>query len=263
MFGERRIGRVRSDRIAALHADYGEIAEAAIRDGLTDVDWSRHEPAAREMDRLGIQVGCAPTVRGSRFQMFSDTQEILAAVRDVDAAQTSVLMEFYIWNEGAMADEVLEAVLCAAKRGVSCRLLIDGLGARPWWKSKQPRRLRDAGVGLQAALPVGLFRTFVGRTDLRVHRKIVVIDGKTAWTGSMNLVDPRFFKQDSGVGEWVDAMVRVEGSVVASLAATMIGDWMLESGEKLDALIEKRGTPFGRPRRYCGRSGRSFRTWAD
>jgi cardiolipin synthase len=150
-------------------------------------------------------------------------------------------MEFYIWNEGGAADEVLEAVIRAAQRGVSCRLLIDALGARPWWKGKQPQQLRDAGVEVRPALPVGFFRTFVGRTDLRVHRKIVVIDGKAAWTGSMNLVDPRFFKQDSGVGEWVDAMVRVEGAVVAPLACTMIGDWILETGEPLDDLIESAG----------------------
>jgi cardiolipin synthase len=103
------------------------------------------------------------------------------------------------------------------------------------------RRLRDAGVEVRPALPVGLFRTFVGRTDLRDHRKIVVVDGAVAWTGSMNMVDPRFFKQDSGVGQWVDAMVRLQGAVVAPLAATMIGDWMLETGEPLGDLIESAG----------------------
>jgi cardiolipin synthase len=66
---------------------------------------------------------------------------------------------------------------------------------------------------------------------LRLHRKIVVIDGDVAWTGSMNLVDPRFFKQDAGVGEWIDAMVRIQGSAVAALATTMVGDWVLETGE--------------------------------
>ena len=74
-------------------------------------------------------------------------------------------------------------------------LLIDALGARPWWKGIQPKRLRDAGVQLRAALPAGLLRTLVGRTDLRLHRKIVVIDGMAAWTGSMNLVDPRYLKR--------------------------------------------------------------------
>jgi cardiolipin synthase len=225
LIGERRIGQQRAKRITMLRTDFKKIADTAFREGITEVDWSRHVPAAQGMDRLGRKLGGAPTVRGSSFRMHNVTSEILSAfVSDVDAAKTSLLMEFYIWNEGGAADEVLEAVIRAGQRGVSCRLLVDALGARPWWKGNQPQRLRDAGVEVRPALPVGIFRTFVGRTDLRVHRKIVVIDGKLAWTGSMNLVDPRFFKQDSGVGEWIDAMVHLEGAVVAPLAATMIGD---------------------------------------
>ncbi len=192
------------------------------------------------MNHLGRAMAGIQTVRGSSFEMFSDTPTILQAItRDVDASEKSVLMEFYIWNEGGLADEVLEAVIRAAQRGVHCCLLIDALGARPWWKGGQPKRLREAGVELRSALPVGLFRTLIGRTDLRLHRKIVVIDGDVAWTGSMNLVDPRFFKQDSGVGQWVDAMVRLQGSVVVPLAVTMIGDWMLESGTSLEEIITR------------------------
>jgi cardiolipin synthase A/B len=115
---------------------------------------------------------------------------------------------------------------------------VDALGARPWWRGGQPQRLRDAGVELRPALPVGLFRTFVGRTDLRLHRKIVVVDGDVAWTGSMNVVDPRIFKRNAGVGQWVDAMVRVQGSAVAPLAVTMISDWTLETGETCRELVE-------------------------
>ena len=242
LIGERRIGRTRVRGIESLRISYRKIVDATIEKGLTDVDWSRHALAVRGMNQLGLTMVGSPTVRGSSFQLFSDTQEILEALaRDVDEAQTSVLMEFYIWHEGGLADEVLEAVIRAAKRGVSCCLLIDALGARPWWKGNKPQQLRDAGVDVRPALPVGLFRTLVGRTDLRLHRKIVVIDGVSAWTGSMNLVDPRFFKQDSGVGEWVDAMVRVQGSVVVPLAAIMIGDWILETGEPLADVISRAG----------------------
>jgi cardiolipin synthase len=242
LIGERRIGRTRMRALDALRVSNNQISQAAIREGLMDVDWSRHSSTALGMDRLGKKVVASATVRGSHLQMFSDTQEILQAiVQDVDSAKKSVLMEFYIWNEGGAADEVLEALINASRRGVSCRLLVDALGARPWWKGEQPKRLRDAGVEVQPALPVGLLRTFVGRTDLRLHRKIVVVDGEVAWTGSMNLVDPRFFKQDSGVGEWVDAMVRVQGAVVVPLALTMIGDWALESEETLKSLIESAG----------------------
>ncbi len=242
LIGERRIGRKRWHGIDELRGDFREIARAAIPADFTAVDWASLPPAAQAMDRLGRALVGGATVRGNRFQLFSDTQEILAAIaRDVDAAKTSVLMEFYIWNEGGAADAVLEAVIRAAGRGVQCRLLVDALGARPWWKGSQPQRLREAGVELRAALPVGLLRTVVGRTDLRLHRKIVVIDGAAAWTGSMNLVDPRYFKQDSGVGEWVDAMVRFEGTVVNPLAATLIGDWILESGEPMQKIIDSAG----------------------
>jgi cardiolipin synthase len=201
------------------------------------------------MDRLGRKLVGSATVCGSRFQLFSDTDEILQAiVSDMNGAKTSVLMEFYIYYEGGLADEVLEALILAAQRGVRCRVLIDAVGARPWWKGKQPKRLRNAGVELRAALPVGLFRTLVGRTDLRLHRKIVVVDGKVAWTGSMNLVDPRYFKKGAGVGEWVDAMVRLEGAVVVPLGATLIGDWLLETGESIQDLIRSAGLRLVEPK---------------
>ncbi len=242
MIGERRIGRGRARGFRMLRVDIRSIFESAISEGLLAVDWSRHSRAARGMDQLGKKIVGLSTVHGSRFQLFSDTQAALQAItKDIDAAQTSVLLEFYIWNEGGRADEVLEAVIRAAQRGVNCGVLIDALGARPWWKGKQPRRLRAAGVHVRPALPVGLLRTLVGRTDLRLHRKIVVIDGHTAWTGSMNLVDPRFFKQNSGVGEWVDAMVRLEGSVVAALATVLISDWILETGEPMADIISRNG----------------------
>lgn len=248
LIGERRISRGRYRGMKALRTDYRKICEAAIKKGLTDVDWSRHAPAAYGMNQLGWALAGSPTVRGSAFELFSDTQQSLHQIaQDVDAARTSVLMEFYIWNAGGHADDVLAAVTRAAQRGVSCCLLIDAVGARPWWKGEQPKQLREAGVELRRALPVGLFRTFVGRTDLRLHRKIVVIDGAVAWTGSMNLVDPRFFKQDAGVGEWIDAMVRVEGAVVAPLAATMIGDWILETGEPIEDIIQRHGLQLVEP----------------
>jgi cardiolipin synthase len=69
-----------------------------------------------------------------------------------------------------------------------------------------------------------------------MHRKIVVIDGEIAFTGSLNLVDPRFFKQDSGFGQWVDAMVRLQGPAVEPLAITFLKDWELERYEGIESL---------------------------
>lgn len=248
LIGERRIGRRRKRDLDTLHTDFRKIAEAAIPAGLTEVAWPRHAPAARCLDRLGRTLVGSPTVKGSRFKLFADTQAALKAIaHDVDSAKTSVLMEFYIWNEGGTAEIVLDALIRAAERGVRCRVLIDALGARPWWQGRQPQQLRDAGVEVREALPVGLLRSLVGRTDLRLHRKIIVVDGEVAWTGSMNLVDPAYFKADAGVGEWVDAMVRLEGAIVVPLGAILIGDWLLETGEPMLDLIHSAGLHLVRP----------------
>ncbi|MCB1494364.1 MAG: cardiolipin synthase [Bauldia sp.] len=250
LIGERRIDPRREREIKALQHDYRRLFDASRERGATDIDWSRHRPAARQLEALGGNLVGSHAVAGSAYRLFSDTAEMLATIaRDVEAARTSVLMEFYIWGEGGAADTVVEALVAAAGRGVACRILVDAIGGRPWWKGKQPARLRAAGVEVQPALPVGLFRSFVGRTDLRLHRKIIVIDGEIAWTGSMNLVDPRFFKTDAGVGEWVDAMVRLEGPIVAPLAATAIGDWRLETNEEIADLVESAGLRLNPP---CG-----------
>ncbi|MEX1349637.1 MAG: hypothetical protein AB1Z31_18110, partial [Desulfobacterales bacterium] len=68
-------------------------------------------------------------------------------------------------------------------------------------------QLKAGGVEVAFTLPVSSIGVFKVRPDLRLHRKIVVIDDTAACTGSFNLVDPRLFKQDAGVEEWVDAMV--------------------------------------------------------
>lgn len=60
--------------------------------------------------------------------------------------------------------------------------------------------------------------------------KVALIAHRVAYTGSQNLVDPRYFKRASGAGQWVDAMMRIEGPAVESLAGTFERDWSLEIG---------------------------------
>jgi cardiolipin synthase len=100
-------------------------------------------------------------------------------------------------------------------------------------RSRKLKELRDAGVEIRAALQAGIIRMLFVRFDLRLHRKIAVIDGRVGYAGSMNLVDPRYFKQTAGVGEWVDAMARIEGPAVHALGLVIEEDWELETGEKL------------------------------
>jgi cardiolipin synthase A/B len=132
---------------------------------------------------------------------------------------------------GGDADLVGEALIAASRRGVDCRVLLDSLGSNSWFKSQWPTRFRASGIQVTEALPIQFGRFQFRRADLRLHRKIFVIDNTIVWTGSMNLVDPRTFKQDSGVGQWVDAMVRIEGPVAAQFELTFAFDWSVDNPE--------------------------------
>ena len=180
-----------------------------------------------------------PTMSNNKLHLMDHFETVFdAIIEDIDCARSTCHLEFYIWTEGGKADEVAESLARAAKRGVICRVLVDAVGSKKFLKSKLVQRLRNSGVHIVASLPVGPLRMLMTRSDLRNHRKIIVIDGEIAYTGSQNLVDPRFFKQEEGVGQWIDAMVRMEGPSVEALAGTFLEDWELDTGEGLEALEE-------------------------
>jgi cardiolipin synthase len=125
---------------------------------------------------------------------------------------------------------------------VQCRVLVDAIGSKAFLKSDLARGLRQSGVQVVAALPAGLLRLVLSRPDLRMHRKIAVIDDEVAYTGSLNLADPLLLKREAGVGQWVDALVRVQGPAVGALADTFREDWAIESGRAIDPAPRTEGT---------------------
>ena len=149
---------------------------------------------------------------------------------DVAKAQHSIHLETYIWFPGGRVDTLSEALMAAAARGVKVSLLIDHAGSRAFFRSPWRKRLIDAGIEVVPALPVRLWRALVQRIDLRLHRKLVVIDGRIAYSGSMNIADPRFFKTEAKVGEWVDIMLRLEGPAAHGLDKVFAWDWEVETG---------------------------------
>lgn len=229
LFGERPIGR---RRLRRAHAFYRHIAEVAPPLWAADVvDPAALAPCWRGLARLAHRTSRLPVLGGSTLALHDGAEAILRAiVADIDAAVHSVDLAFYIWNAGGVADEVQAALERAAQRGLHCRVLLDALGSKAFLKTAAPARMRKAGIVLEAALAIGPLGMIWRRADLRLHRKIVVVDEHIAYTGSMNLVDPRFFKQDAGVGEWIDAMVRIEGPAVAALRAVFLFDWSLQTG---------------------------------
>jgi len=235
LFGELRLGKQHSNRLRALQRPYNDW-RAGLQEAFT-LNWSQHGEASEPLARLAANAAGIPALPGNTLELIGDWESSLRRlIADIDAAERSCYMEFYIWHPGGIADEVVDALTRASRSGVVCRVLLDAVGSSTFLRSTAGRSLKEAGVQLESALSGGVFHTLVKRFDLRMHRKIVVIDGEIAYTGSLNLVDPRFFKQDSNVGQWIDAMVRLQGPAVEPMAITFLQDWELERHEGIESL---------------------------
>jgi len=237
VLGELRLGRRRALRAIHIAQPIRELLEEL--PGRSRVDWSRTEHRFKSLAEMSWRTIGVPAMGRNHVELIDSWQQAFARlIDDIDQAQSTVHLEFYIWNEGGEADAVAAALGRARARGVVCRVLVDDMGSYRFLRGAQAAELRSAGVDVQSALPGGLWRVPFVRIDLRMHRKIVVVDGRIAYTGSLNLVDPRYFKQDAGVGQWVDAMVRIEGPAVEPLAITFLSDWFVESDDQADELSE-------------------------
>jgi cardiolipin synthase len=151
-------------------------------------------------------------------------------IADFDAATDHIHVMYYIWLDDDMGTAVGEALMRAAKRGVRCRAMVDGLGSRKLLRSLLWKRMQDAGVEVSVALPINnLLKVLLfSRIDLRNHRKITVIDGKIGYVGSRNSADPEF-RIKPKYAPWVDIMLRVQGPLVAQNQMLFANDWLMEN----------------------------------
>lgn len=161
---------------------------------------------------------------GCGIRLIPEAEDFYAELeREIGAAQSSIHLEFFIWQPDPLGQRLLAALAAAAQRGVEVRLLLDELGS---WQLKRRylRGLEQAGGEWSWFSSVHPLRQrwFL---HLRNHRKLVVIDGRLAWAGGMN------------VGEeycvWRDLHARFEGPIVASLQSVFTDDWFFGTTRRL------------------------------
>jgi cardiolipin synthase A/B len=202
------------------------------REGLREILGAAEDlPAGiRPLAILGEDLGGFRPLGGNSVELLPDySGAIDRLVADIECSTNTAHLLLYIFEGDGTGERVADALVRAAKRGVTCRVVMDALGSKRGLKVLGPR-MRAAGVEVTPALPVGLFRRHTARYDLRNHRKIAVLDGRIGYAGSQNVVDGLFVKGYPNEELWA----RVEGPVVLQLQAVFLSDYFCETGAMFD-----------------------------
>ncbi|HEU5038348.1 MAG TPA: cardiolipin synthase [Nocardioides sp.] len=238
LFGRTTVGRQRRAQQEEVNA---AILAAAHLEDIEDHERRRElPPLVQTFARLNRRLGVLPLSFGNTVELIEDYQaQIDAMTREVATATDYVHVQFYIsaWDE--VTAPFFEELVRATERGVTVRLLFDHLGSRgiPGYKDFV-RRLGATSIRWTPMLPIRPLKGDLRRPDLRNHRKILVVDGRVAFSGSQNLIEACYDKpKNQKLGRaWVELVARLEGPAVQELNVVFATDWFTETGENLQEL---------------------------
>jgi cardiolipin synthase len=226
------INRVRRSAVA-LRGDmihHRTVALTAPDAFATDPVFSRTEMEhLRLLEKLVDRVASRPLLPGNQVEPLVDGPQAYAAmIEAIDSAALSIGLGSYIFDCAGPGGEFIEALARAKQRSVEVRVLIDAVGA----KYSRPAVAR---VLLRHGIPAGLFNQrllprWLPALNLRNHRKILVVDGRTGFTGGLNI--KREYGRP-GPDRFHDLYFRLRGPAVAHLGEVFADDWQFTTGESL------------------------------
>jgi len=194
--------------------------------------------------KLATKLGGLPPMSGNTIAFHTHYNQSLQAVAAaIDEAKEYVHIQFYIASLDTATQVVFDALERAVSRGVVVRFMYDKLLSRRFKGVRQMEKfLKEKGVLVKEMLPLYLIPgAEFTRPDLRNHRKVVIIDGVVAFSGSQNLIDKSYNRRDGVVYEEVVAEMR--GPIVWKLNNVFRSDWMAETGEALLSIVEDVDVP--------------------
>lgn len=143
-------------------------------------------------------------------------------LKELEKAEEFIFLEYFIVERGKMWDSILEILERKAKEGVEVRFMYDGMCSILLLPYSYPKKLRAMGIKAKMFAPI---RPLMSTTqNNRDHRKILVIDGKTAYTGGVNLAD-EYINAKQKYGHWKDTAIKVEGEAVKSFTIMFLQMW--------------------------------------
>jgi cardiolipin synthase len=227
-FGINRVERRKAHKQAARRqvAAHGPSLHAHAR-GVED----RLNGEQRSLMTLARQAcGTVPTA-GNHVELLIDTNIAYRRIEEAfEAAKETINLEYYIWKADRAGLRMRDLLIERAKAGVEVRFLYDGLGSLGLSrKFLQP--MRDAGIQIRTFIPGRNLRERWS-INLRSHRKIIVLDGRTGFTGGMNIGD-EYLGRNKRLGYWRDTHLALEGPTVLQLQQVFAEDWYYAAGEEL------------------------------
>ena len=199
------------------------------RTGLAEPVKERLNRRAWGLSSLMVGAGAFPPRRGNSMSVYADGMEAYDEIMKMaDEAERRIDVCTYILGKDAVGRAIIDKLAERAADGVEVRLLVDGVGSFGT-KGRFARPLREAGGKVGTFLPVIPVRRKAS-AHLRNHRKIVVVDGRSAFVGGMNL-SSQFMGPRSDQPRWKDVSMRLDGPVARDLHEVFQADWEFTTGE--------------------------------
>lgn len=206
--------------------------------------WAKAAPDLKALAVLEEAATGVPLIAGNQVTLLFDGPRTMRAMMDAaKAAKTTINLETYIFDADEIGMEFADILIAKQQQGVTVNVLYDSVGALTTPKGFFDR-MRDAGISLIAFNPVNPAKR-MGKWEInnRDHRKLMVVDGRVAFTGGINIsstyANSSFFRSgkrpstvDAADVGWRDTHIKIEGPAVAALQWTFINAWVQqEAGE--------------------------------
>ena len=175
------------------------------------------------LSRYVMEKGGFPTYKNYHTAYYPwGKDKFEALIEELNKAEKFIFMEYFIVAEGKMWNTVLEILKKKVQEGVEVRFMYDGTCSISLLPYNYPKKLEEYGIKCKIFNPIKPALSTVQNN--RDHRKIVVIDGKTAFTGGVNLAD-EYINKIVRFGYWKDSGVRLEGPGATALANIFLTFW--------------------------------------
>ena len=195
-------------------------------------------PELAGLARSSAAVTHRPLADGNALQPFFDGESAYAAMlKAIDQARTSVCLATYIFETNKTGRAFIESLAAARSRGVEVRVLLDGIGEL-YSFPRAGSLLKRQGVEVARFVPPRILPPAI-HINLRNHRKLLVVDGQTGFTGGMNIGDRHLSEQPPGREATADIHFQVGGPILEQLQAVFDEDWLFAAGKASPQSFEK------------------------